>query len=47
MPRSFQVFQIAGGVYLFGMIFFQLFASGEAQPWAKGSVETKRPGNIQ
>ena len=46
-PSSFQVFLIAGGVYLFGIIFFALFASGEAQPWAKGYVEAKRPGTIQ
>ncbi|CAH1263098.1 SLC17A8 [Branchiostoma lanceolatum] len=33
------VFFIAAGVYLFGAIIYAVFASGELQPWAEGSVQ--------
>ncbi|RZB41338.1 MFS 1 and/or Sugar tr domain containing protein [Asbolus verrucosus] len=35
------VFYIASGVFLFGFIFYGLFASGELQPWATESEEKK------
>ena len=34
------VFYIAAGIYMFGMIVFALFASGEKQPWADDDGET-------
>ncbi|XP_060517094.1 uncharacterized protein LOC132696344 [Cylas formicarius] len=39
------VFFIAGGLYLFGAIFYGTFASGELQPWAKEEKQTSRVEN--
>jgi len=32
------VFYISGAVYVFGVIFYGLFGSGEMQPWAEPKV---------
>ncbi|XP_045189876.2 uncharacterized transporter slc-17.2-like isoform X2 [Mercenaria mercenaria] len=32
------VFYIAGGFYIFGAVFYGIFASGEIQPWARDEV---------
>jgi hypothetical protein len=32
------VFYIAGGFYIFGSVFYGIFASGEMQPWARDDV---------
>ena len=37
-----EVFFIAAGVYLFGVVCFALGASGTKQPWADGKVVAKR-----
>lgn len=34
------MFYITAGVYLFGAIFFAVFASGERQPWAESTIST-------
>jgi len=32
------VFFIAAAIYLFGLFFYAIFASGEKQPWADGNL---------
>jgi len=34
-----QVFYVAAGFYVFGAIFFAIFASGEVQPWARKEMD--------
>jgi len=35
------VFLISSGIYLFGAVFYAIFASGERQQWAKIKTEEK------
>ena len=41
------VFYLAAAIYLFGAIFFGIFAAGEIQPWVKPyMMEEAGPGNL-
>jgi len=35
------VFLISSGIYLFGAVFYAIFASGERQPWAAIKTDEK------
>ena len=41
-----RVFLLAGGVYVFGCVFYSIFADGEVQEWSKRKDDDNRDNEL-